>query len=189
MSSFARRMLEEGGSIVQRQMVNGRWVLCTYYTERMRELAEQAGNPSLLQLPDELFAPGSAWQELLEEDRNYSGLAFFPYIEAREHSTALVVPFQWHEGRLEALRMVIPAALMSTEVADWLISFRDEATQEGARVTADSFTNSFHIVVHGLSITLMASFMEEVLNVGIDMLILPLDNTQWRRTERRGYGH
>ena len=170
-------------------MVNGRWVLCTYYTERMRELAEQAGNPSLLQLPDELFAPGSAWQELLEEDRNYSGLAFFPYIEAREHSTALVVPFQWHEGRLEALRMVIPASLMSTEVAEWLVSFRDEATQEGASVTADSFTNSFHIVVVNLSITLMTSFMQEVLDVGIDMLIVPLDNAQWRRTVRRGIGH
>ena len=68
MSSYARRMFGEG-SIVQHQLVHGRWVLCTYGTERMKELAEQAENESLLQLPDELFSPGSAWQELLEEDR------------------------------------------------------------------------------------------------------------------------
>ena len=154
----------------------------------MKELAEQAGNPSLLQFPDELFSPGSAWQELVEEDQNYSGLAFFPFIEAREQSEALVVPFQCHEEKLEALRMVVPAVLMSPEVADWFMTFRDEATGEGARVSAEAFPNSFHIMVQDLSITLMSSFMEEVLNVGIDMLVLPLDNTQWRRTEAgRGY--
>ena len=182
MASLARRMMLEGGSIVQYQMVNGRWVLCTYFTERMKELAEQAENPSLLQLPDELFSPGSGWQALLEEDPNYSGLAFYPYMEAREESEYLVVPFQSHEGKYEALRMVIPAGLMSSEIGDWLMTFRDEATGEGARVTAEAFPGSFHILVEDLSISLMTSFMEEVLEVGIDMLVLPVDNTQWRRT-------
>ena len=84
--------------------------------------------------------------------------------------------------------MVVPAGLMSPEVADWFISFRDEATGEGARVSAEAYPSSFHIMVQDLSISLMSSFMEEVLNVGIDMLVLPIDNTQWRRTEAgRGY--
>ena len=106
----------------------------------------------------------------------------------REQSEALVVPFQSHEGRLEALRLVVPAALMSPEVADWFMTFRDDATGEGASVSAEAFPGSFHILVRDLSISLMSSFMEEVLNVGIGMLVLPIDNTQWRRTEAgRGY--
>ena len=133
-------------------------------------------------MPDELFAPGTAWQELLEEDPSYAGLAFFPYIELGERSEVAVIPFQIFEERLEDLRFVIPSYLMSVELADWLVDFRDEVTSRGGRVTAESYSLSVHILVREMPLASMISFLEEALTVDLDMLIMPINNTQWRRS-------
>ena len=99
-----------------------------------------------------------------------------------ERSEVVVIPFQIYEGRLEDLRFVIPAYLMSVEMADWLMDFRDEVTSGGGRVSAEAYARSFHILVRELPITLMITFMEEALTVGVDMLVMPVDNTVWRRS-------
>ena len=103
------RALFSRGSLVQYQMIQGRRVLLMYGSERMKELATMAGNDNLLRLPDEYFAPGKAWQSLLEEDPGYQGLAFFPYVELGEASQEAVLPFNVMEGKVEGLRMVIPS--------------------------------------------------------------------------------
>jgi len=113
MTDYPRCLFAEG-SRVQHQLVQGRSLLLTYGTERMLHLAETTGNEGLLLLPDELFTPGAGWQKMLEEDSNYAGLAFYPYMKIGEKSQVAVIPFTITEGRLEDLRLVIPSFLMST---------------------------------------------------------------------------
>ena len=138
MAEYPRSLFREG-SRVQHQMVQGRRLLLTYGTERMMDLAEKADNEDLLLLPDELFSPGPGWQIMLEEDTNYAGLAFYPYVKVGERSQVAIVPFDITAGRLEDLRMVIPSYLMSTELVDWLMNFREEVISGGGQVEAESF--------------------------------------------------
>ena len=180
MSDYPRSLFAEG-SRVQHQLVQGRSLLLTYGTERMMDLAEMAGNEGLLLLPDELFSPGPGWQNMLEEDSNYAGLAFYPYVKIGERSQVATIPFTITEGRLEDLRMVIPSFSMSTELAEWLVDFRDEVTSGGGQVTADSYPLSFHVLVRGMALTSLMSFLEEALTVGMDLLVMPINNIQWSR--------
>ena len=180
MSDYPRSLFAEG-SRVQHQLVQGRRLLLTYGTERMMDLAEMAGNEGLLLLPDELFSPGPGWQNMLEEDSNYAGLAFYPYVKIGERSQVATIPFTITEGRLEDLRMVIPSFSMSTELAEWLVDFRDEVTSGGGQVTADSYPLSFHVLVGGMALTSLMSFLEEALTVGMDLLVMPVNNIQWSR--------
>ena len=180
MSDYPRSLFAEG-SRVQYQMVQGRSLLLTYGTERMVYLAETAGNDNLLLLPDELFSPGAGWQTMLEEDSNYAGLAFFPYLAIGEQSQVAVMPFMITEERLEDLRLVIPSSLMSTELAEWLMEFRDEVTREGGQVTAASYSLSFHVLLGGVALPTMMSFLEEALTLRMDLLVMPVNNIQWSR--------
>ena len=180
MSDYPRSLFAEG-SRVQHQLVQGRRLLMTYGTERMLDLAEMAGNEGLLLLPDELFSPGAGWQKMLEEDSNYAGLAFYPYMKIGEKSQVAVIPFTITEGRLEDLRLVIPSFLMSTELAEWLTEFRDEVTREGGQVTAASYSLSFHVLLRGVALPTMMSFLEEALTLRMDLLVMPVNNIQWSR--------
>ena len=181
MSGNLRSLFAEG-SRCQYQMVQGRRVLFTYGTERMIFLAETAGNDILLLLPDELFSPGEGWQTMLEEDPNYSGWAFFPYVAIGELSEVAVLPFQINEReRLEDLRVVLPSSLMSPALGEWLMAFREEVTQDGGQVSAESYPLSFHMLVRGVTLPPMMIFMEEALGLGMDLLVIPVNNIQWRR--------
>jgi hypothetical protein len=180
MSDYPMSLFAEG-SRVQHQLVQGRSLLLTYGTERMMNLAETAGNEALLLLPDELFSPGAGWQKMLEEDSNYAGLAFYPYLKIGEQSQVAVIPFMITEGRLEDLRLVIPSFLMSTELAEWLTEFRDEVTREGGQVTAASYSLSFHVLLRGVALPTMMSFLEEALTLRMDLLVMPVNNIQWSR--------
>ena len=181
MSDYPRSLFAEG-SRVQYQMVQGRSVLFTYGTERMMFLAETAGNDILLLLPDELFSPGEGWQTMLEEDPNYAGWAFFPYVAIGELSQVAVMPFMiTEEERLEDLRVVIPSSLMSPELGEWLMEFRDEVSREGGQVSADSYSLSFHMLLTGVTLPPMMIFLEEALRLGMDMLVMPVNNIQWSR--------
>ena len=180
MSAYIRSMFAEG-SRVQHQQVQGQRLLMTYGTERMLDLAENAGNERLLLLPDELFSPGQGWQMMLEEDPNYAGLAFYPYVKVGENSQVAVIPFTITMGKLEDLRMVIPSYLMSKELGDWLENFREEVTSGGGQVSADSYTLSFHVLVKGMALHSLMSFLEEALTVGMDLLVIPMNNIQWSR--------
>ena len=180
MSDYPRSLFAEG-SRVQHQQVQGKRLLLTYGTERMMDLAEKAGNEGLLLLPDELFSPGQGWQIMLEEDSNYAGLAFYPYVKVGEKSQVAVIPFKLTMGKLEDLRMVIPSYLMSTELVEWLENFRDEVTSGGGQVTADSYPLSFHVKVKGMALPSLMSFLEEALTVGMDLLVMPMNNIQWSR--------
>ena len=180
MTDYPRCLFAEG-SRVQHQLVQGRSLLLTYGTERMLHLAETAGNEGLLLLPDELFSPGAGWQKMLEEDSNYAGLAFYPYLKIGEQSQVAVIPFMITEGRLEDLRLVIPSFLMSTELAEWLTEFRDEVTREGGQVTAASYSLSFHVLLRGVALPTMMSFLEEALTLRMDLLVMPVNNIQWSR--------
>ena len=180
MSAYIRSMFAEG-SRVQHQQVQGQRLLLTYGTERMLDLAENAGNERLLLLPDELFSPGQGWQMMLEEDPNYAGLAFYPYVKVGENSQVAVIPFTITMGKLEDLRMVIPSYLMSKELGDWLENFREEVTSGGGQVSADSYPLSFHVLVKGMALHSLMSFLEEALTVGMDLLVIPMNNIQWSR--------
>ena len=180
MVEYPRSLFREG-SRVQHQMVQGRRLLLTYGTERMMDLAEKADNEDLLLLPDELFSPGPGWQAMLEEDKNYAGLAFYPYVKVGESSQVAIIPFDNTAGRLEDLRIVIPSTLMSTELVDWLMNFREEVISGGGQVEAESFPLSFHVKVTGMALPTMVSFLEEALTVGLDLLVMPMNNIQWSR--------
>ena len=92
-----------------------------------------------------------------------------------------VIPFTITEGRLEDLRMVIPSFLMSTELAEWLVDFRDEVTSGGGQVDAESYTHSFHVFMRGMALTSLMEFLEMSLSVGMELLIMPINNIQWSR--------
>ena len=179
--SESLRALFSRGSLVQYQMIQGRRVLLTYGSERMKELATEAGDDNLLRLPDEYFAPGKAWQPLLEEDPEYKGLAFYPYVVLKEASQAAVLPFNVTEGKVESLRMVIPSHLMIPEIGDWLIDFGDEVRSGGGHAEARSFPGSFHIILREMRVEDLMNFMEESLEVGVDILVMPVVNTNWVR--------
>ena len=46
---------------------------------------------------------------MLEEDPDYRGLAFYPFVELGETSQEVVIPFTVTDGRLQGLRLVIPS--------------------------------------------------------------------------------
>ena len=169
------RDLFSSGSRVQEGWVRGRRVLLSFGTERMMWLADEAGNDNLLRWPDIMFEPGELWQTRLEEDPEYRGRAFYPFVEVVEFSTAVVIPFTVQEGRLQDLRLVIPSELMIAEVGEWLEEVGDEVRESGGETKAESYLGSFHIWFKRMKVLSLVEMLDTAMTVGLPMLVIPAD--------------
>ena len=176
------RDLFSSGSRVQEGWIGGRRVLLSFGTERMLWLADEAGNDNLLRWPDIMFEPGELWQTMLEEDPEYRGRAFYPYVEVVEFSSAVVIPFTVQEGRLQDLRLVIPSELMFAEVGEWLEEVGDEVRESGGETRAESYLGSFHIWFKRMKVLSLVEMLDTAMTVGLPLLVLPADPIVWLRS-------
>ena len=182
MEEHRLRTLFRSGSRVQEQWVLGRRVLLSYGTERMMWLAEEAGNDNLLSLPDIMFTPGELWQRRLEEDPEFRGKAFWPFVEVLDFSTEVVVPFTTKDGMLPDLRIVIPSELMIEEVGEWLEDVGDDVRESGGETKAESYPGSFHIWFKRMKKPALVDMLDMAMSVGLSMLIVPASPIVWLRT-------
>ena len=176
------RDLFSSGSRVQEGWIRGRRVLLSFGTERMLWLADEAGDNNLLRWPDIMFEPGERWQTMLEEDPEYRGRAFYPYVEVVEFSSAVVIPFTVQEGRLQDLRLVIPSELMIAEVGEWLEEVGDEVRESGGETKAESYLGSFHIWFKRMKVLSLVEMLDTAMTVGLPLLVLPADPIVWLRS-------
>ena len=176
------RDLFSSGSRVQEGWIGGRRVLLSFGTERMLWLADEAGDNNLLRWPDIMFEPGERWQTMLEEDPEYRGRAFYPYVEVVEFSSAVVIPFTVQEGRLQDLRLVIPSDMMIAEVGEWLEEVGDEVRESGGETKAESYLGSFHIWFKRMKVLSLVEMLDTAMTVGLPLLVLPADPIVWLRS-------
>ena len=70
---------------------------------------------------------------------------------------------------------------MIPEIGDWLIDFGNEVRSGGGQAEARSFPGSFHIFLREMRVEDLMNFMGESLEVGVDILVMPIVNTNWVR--------